>query len=352
MWRKVFIATLAAVAAVGFQAELGAQAPEGLTAEKLAASAEAQRHIAAAMALAGDDLQTEAEALCSAQGAGRAALVRPKAGLPEVADHELPPTRMFENLYFIGFNDVGAWAIDTSEGLILIDSLNSPAEARDVLIPGIEQVGLDPNEIEYIIVGHGHNDHVGGAKYLQDTYGARILLTAEDWDLALSGERPDRPRPRRDIEVTDGYEVTLGDTTVTLVQTPGHTAGSLAMIVPVRHQGQTHRVMIFSGTQMPTLEHVAVFEHVYDDFARPLRVEAALSGHPGVANLLTPAQREQCLRTSGPCWTSGPNTLETQAQLRARYPTGPHPLLMGEDRFGRYYSILMACASAKIAAME
>ena len=245
-----------------------------------------------------------------------------------------------------------SWAIETSEGLILIDSLNSPAEARDVLVAGIEQVGLDPNDIEYVIVGHGHNDHVGGTKYLQDTYGARILISGPDWDLAMSGERPDRPRPARDIVVTDGYEVTLGDTTVTLAVTPGHTDGTLAMFIPVRHRGQTHTAVIFSGTQMRSPEQVANFKRVYDDIAEPLGADVALTGHPGLDSLLTAAELEQCKATNGPCWTTGINTLEMMTAIRERYPEGAHPLILGEDRFGRYYSIMMECASAKLAAMD
>ena len=330
------------------QAGLRAQT---LTADALAASDVAQRHIASAMALAGDDLVREAEALCSAAGTGRATLVRQAAGLPLIEDHVVEPTRVFENLYFIGFNDVGAWAIDTSEGLILIDTLNSPDEARDVLVPGLEKMGLDPSQIEYAIIGHGHNDHVGGASYLQQTYGVRLLMSAPDWDLALSGERPDRPRPTRDMVVTDGQQLTLGDTTVTLALTPGHTAGTLTMLVPVKHRGRTHTAVIFSGTQMPSQDAVANFQRVFDNFARPLNAEAALSGHPGVADL-DQADLDRCLAAGGPCWTSGANTLELQAQLRQQYPQGPHPLLMGQERFNRYTSIMLECASAKLAAME
>jgi metallo-beta-lactamase class B len=350
MFRNALIATaIASVVSVVSPSGLRAQGP---TADAMAASAQAQQHIAAAMALAGTDLIDEARALCSVEGTGRAALVRQAAGLPPVEDHVVEPTRIFENLYFIGFNDVGAWAIETSNGLILIDSLNSPDEARDVLVPGLEKMGLDPSQIEYVVVGHGHNDHVGGAAYLQETYGARILISDPDWDLAISGERPDRPRPTRDVVVSHGQQLTLGDTTVTLALTPGHTAGTLAMLVPVKHRGRTHTAMLFSGTQMPTQESIENFRHVFDDFAQPLHAQAALSGHPGVADLLDQQQLERCLVAGGPCWTSGMNTLGLHEQLRRQYPNGPHPLLLGEERFNRYTSIMLECARAKLAATE
>ena len=56
--------------------------------------------------------------------------------------------------------------------------------------------GSNPAQINYVVVGHGHNDHVGGVSYIQNTYeGAAITMTGADWDLALAGERPGRPRP-------------------------------------------------------------------------------------------------------------------------------------------------------------
>jgi hypothetical protein len=124
------------------------------------------------------------------------------------------------------------------------------------------------------------------------------------------------------------------------------------MIVPVKHRGETHTAVIFSGTQMRSPEQVANFERVYDDIARPLGADVALTGHPGLDSLLTDAELERCKATNGPCWTTGINTLETMTAIRERYPEGAHPLILGEDRFGRYYSIMTECASAKLAAME
>ena len=300
------------------------------THESFAASAEAQRYVAAAMELAQSDLIEEANSYCSATGPRRPALNREATGAPPLANYELEPIKVFENLYYIGLNSVGAWVIPTSDGIILMDTLNSTEEARDILVPGIEEIGLDPTQIKHIIIGHGHNDHVGGASYLQETYGARIHITAIDWDLALSGETADRPRPTRDMIVTDGQELTLGDTTLTLVLTPGHTDGTLAVLAPVRHLGRTHTIFLFSGTWMTSQESRLVFEHVFDDFGRPMGAESALSGHPGILV----------------------NKIEYWDQLGRQYPTGPHPLLLGEERFDRYMSIMLECGSARLAAME
>tara|TARA_B100000029_G_scaffold507697_1_gene592911 strand:- start:1088 stop:2143 length:1056 start_codon:yes stop_codon:yes gene_type:complete len=350
MLSKFYVFTIIWIALMSYSG-LRAQGPHHPTNEELANSEIAQRHIATAMELAGSDLINEAEALCSPAGPRRAALVRRAAGLPPVDDYAMEPTKIFENLYYLGFNDVGAWVIDTNEGLILVDSLNSPEEARDVLVPGIEKLGFNPNEIKYVIIGHGHNDHVGGASYLQETYGARIALSAADWDLALSGETDDRPRPTRDMVITSGQELTLGDTTLTLSITPGHTDGTISMLIPVKHLGMTHTVLMYSGTQMPNQESINGFRELFDNYARPLEAETALGPHPGVADLEGEVM-DRCLETGGPCWTQAMNTLELKEQLRQEYPTGPHPLLLGSERFGRYMSIMLECASAKLAAFN
>ena len=155
-------------------------------------------------------------------------------------------------------------------------------------------------------------------------------MGAPDWDTVLKGQRADRPAMKRDMDVTDGQKVTLGDTTVTLALTPGHTPGTIAMLMPVKHQGRTHTAMILSGTQFPTRQSLAAFVHVFDDFARKQNAETALGGHPDILI----------------------NKLPMMEALGKQYPTGPHPFLFGPERFGRYMSIMLECGRARLAALE
>jgi metallo-beta-lactamase class B len=131
------------------------------------------------------------------------------------------------------------------------------------------------------------------------------------------------------MDVTDGQTIALGDTTVTLALTPGHTPGTIAMLFPAKHRGRTHTAMLFGGTQGPTAASIATFEHVFNDFARKQNAESALGSHPGILM----------------------NTLPLMEKLQLQYPTGAHPLLMGPERFGRYLSIMLECGKARLAAM-
>ncbi len=147
----------------------GNRPPRFPTAQQFEASADAQKIVAAVRARIGTDLQREFEMVCSGPGAVRAALRRQAAGLPPLEDYAVEPTKIFDNMWYVGLASQGAFVITTSEGLILIDTLNNTEEARDVIVPGIEKAGLDPAQIKYIVMTHGHpgqTDHTGGANYL------------------------------------------------------------------------------------------------------------------------------------------------------------------------------------------
>src|SRR3989454_11618645 len=169
---KRLLATFLVAACTGaaFQilaAKRRGQQPAGLTEKQWQESKEAQAHVTKAMAIAKPDLLTEAGNLCSARGPQRPAVLRQEAGLPPVPRQTLEPTKIFDNLYYIGFNDIGAWALTTSQGIIVIDSLYTPEDAEKVLIPSMQKAGLDPKQIKYVVIGHGHFDHFGGSSYLQ-----------------------------------------------------------------------------------------------------------------------------------------------------------------------------------------
>src|SRR5215469_7381042 len=104
----------------------------------------------------------------------------PRANSPN--DPPIEPTKIFDNVYVIGNQGTAAYVIQTSEGLLMIDSL--PADQTETqLLPGFQKLGLDPAKVKIIVVGHGHADHFGGTAYFQDHYGTKVYIAAADWDL-------------------------------------------------------------------------------------------------------------------------------------------------------------------------
>jgi SAM-dependent methyltransferase len=103
------------------------------------------------------------------------------------------------------------------------------------------------SKIDFLLLTHFHQDHAGGAKYLQEHFGARVIMSAADWDLIEHDTAP-WSKPKRDMTAIDGQKVTLGDTTLTMYLTPGHTLGTISTLIPVRDNGKPHVAAEWGGT--------------------------------------------------------------------------------------------------------
>lgn len=306
------------------------------TAEEYANSKEAQAHVAKAKAIAGTDakLIMRWENTCGALGPQRPALEAQNAGQKPAPPKVVEPVKLFDNLWYIGYDTIGAWVIQTSDGILMIDALNTVAEATEIIEPSLRKIGMDPANVKYIVVGHGHFDHFGAAPYFQEKYKTRIAMSKLDWDLI---ERPNpnqsaaqaaRPRPKRDIEIQDGGKVTLGDTTITLMVTPGHTVGSMAYLIPLRHQGKPYTALMLSGANItPDRASLTAFNKALDA-AKAAGAQSLFNGHPGLFG----------------------NELGWMDALR-KNPTGPSDFVYTRDQFGKFIDIMKECAASRVVAM-
>jgi len=138
------------------------------------------QHLSQARKLAGSDLFQDMAHRC---------IISPRFPL-RVEGIQYPgkiiPTKLFDNLYSIGQNQVSSQALVTSAGIIVFDTLNNEDEARNLLVPNMIKLGLNPGDIKYIVISHEHPDHYGGARYLQKTYGARVIASVNDSTASLS----------------------------------------------------------------------------------------------------------------------------------------------------------------------
>ena len=296
-------------------------------------AADIDRHVRAAEALANDDLKPAVSFLCSAD---QPALV--KDGLLNGARQWLAPTRLFDNIFYIGSRFVGVLVVKTSDGLILFDSETSATEVEQYLLPGLQALGLDPHAIRYVIVTHGHWDHFGGAAYLQQTFGARVGLSAADWDM-IEHAPPDspgvsgHPPPRRDLVLADGQSLTLGDTHITLYLTPGHTPGTVSAIVPGREGGKTYPLSL------------------YGSFAFPAGVEPT-DRYGGLRLYRTSVERFAGIsRAAGAVGVLNTHVFGDGgvARLQAAQARGagqPNPFLIGPAAVARYYALTDECLQA------
>src|SRR5947207_11957462 len=108
-------------------------------------------------------------------------------------------------------------------------------------------MGEDPAQIKYVVLSHTHGDRYFGAKYLQETYKARVILSEADWTAMYKSNEPVELRPKKDMVATDGMKLTLGDTTLTLYLTPGHTPGTVSVLVPLKDGNERHVEAVWGG---------------------------------------------------------------------------------------------------------
>ncbi len=291
-----------------------------------------EAHRALARAAAGEEHLALLETVCRVPRPvqARAANVpRPPRTVPDREDWYAEPAQVFDNLYFVGTREHGAWAITTSEGIIIIDALYDYAVEAEV-VDGLRKLGLDPEDITHVVISHGHGDHHGGAKYLQDQFGAQIVMGAPDWDLVERSTRD--PIPSRDVVATDEMEIRLGETTVTMYQTPGHTEGTVSTMIEVRDRGRSHLTASWGGTSLFATTSVESIQAYIDSAVRYQQLIETRGADVLIAN-----------------HTSFDRTPDKLVALADRQPSDPHPYVIGTDAVRSYVKVAEECARAELA---
>jgi len=198
--------------------------------------------------------------------------------VPDRAAWYAQPYKVFDNLYFVGTKIHSAWALTTSDGIIVIDTLFDYAIEPEI-VEGLTKLGLDARNIKYVLISHAHGDHDQGAALLQTRFGAKVVMGAPDWDSTL--QRPATAAggvPKRDIAVgPEGTKITLGDTTVNVVATPGHTPGTLSYLFPVKDGGRS-LVVAYSGGTAFNFPRLAQNFAIYRDGAKKMGEAAKSAG--------------------------------------------------------------------------
>lgn len=287
-------------------------------------------HLIAARTAAGVDFTGALARLCIAPVAVPSTLRDVAPGPAPARDSWFAePAKVFDNLYFVGSKIHSSWALTTSEGIILIDTLYT-YNSEEEIIGGLKKLGLDPAAVRYVIISHAHGDHVGGAKMMQDRFGSRIVMGGPDWDsIERSVNGYPQGKPKRDMVADDGQKITLGDTTVTIVTTPGHTPGTLSMLFTVKDNGKPMNVAYSGGTAFNFPSTAANFD-IYIKSQLKMAAAAAASN----ASILMSNH------------TEFDNAVPKIKMLAARKPGEPHTFDLGKEAVARYFTVTRECAQA------
>ena len=257
---------------------------------------------------------------------------RGPATTPDRATWYASPYKVFDNFYWLGTRQHSSWALRTSDGLIIIDT-NFAWATEPEIINGLTTLGLDPRQIKYVVISHAHGDHDQGAAELQKRFGAKVVMGAPDWDSTLQRSATAAGGvPTRDVVVgATGMKLTLGDTTVDIVSTPGHTPGTLSYVFPVKDQGRTLMVAYSGGTLTGAFGANAARWDEYIESQKRIAKAAAdagatiiLSNHSEYDNAYTKARLIGAKREVGE----------------------DHPFVGGAAGVQRYFTVMTECATA------
>jgi metallo-beta-lactamase class B len=258
---------------------------------------------------------------------------RPDAPAPRMkanrANTYLQPKKAFDDLYWMGTPSRSTWALTTTDGIILYDT-QSVYDAEDVIVGGLKKLGLDPAAVKYVIISHAHENEVGGARLMQERYGARIVMGAGDWDMVdQSVNGFPNGKPKRDIVATDGMKITLGGRTLTIYLMPGHTPGTISGIFQVHDDGKPLTVAYSGGTEFNFLNDVPHF----DAYLASERRFAAIAAAAGATIIMGNQSQFD-------------NAAPKLRMLADRRSGEAHPLDVGAGAVARYFKIEDECAQA------
>jgi len=301
-------------------------------------------HVAAAKAAAGTEFSGLVTRLCTAptppapRPANAAPATPRPAGAPARDTWYAKPVKVFDNLYFVGQTEYSAWAVTTSEGIIIIDPIFDYSVEEEV-VNGLKTLGFDPDKIKYVLISHAHSDHVGGASYLQDRFNAKVIMSEADWAL-LEGTRASWRKPRKELVATDGQKLTLGDTSITLHITPGHTLGTISSLIPVRDGNAKHVVAYWGGTAFnwTTNRNGYITAERPDSFWFNRYIESAQR-----FRTLAKAAGADAIVSNHSAFDGSKQKLPALAKRR---PQDPHPYVVGADSVARYLTVAEECAKA------
>lgn len=200
---------------------------------------------------------------------------------------------IFDDLLIVAQRETNCFVLKTNQGLLVIDAIWPDKRAFEAIISAIQDVGWNPNTIQTLLLTHGHVDHTGCGKWFVENYHVNTYLSEMD-DIFWREHptKPNRPETWKDYTITtylqDGDTVTLGDKTIFVYSTPGHTPGGLSYIFPVTENGETHMAALWGGTTPPwTKDGVHQYLKSLDYFMEQAKlqgVDVALSNHTAIDN--------------------------------------------------------------------
>lgn len=138
---------------------------------------------------------------------------------------------------------------------------------------------IGDTDLQYILLTHGHFDHIGGVRDIKKEYGCKVVISSVDAPMLSSGKASlaafcgaEQNDTKPDITVQDGDDIELGTLKIKVLSTPGHTSGSVCYVVgDALFSGDTLFYCSCGRTDFPTGSS--------DDMIKSLKKLASLDGN-------------------------------------------------------------------------
>ena len=128
--------------------------------------------------------------------------------------------------------------------------------------------------VKAVVITHAHIDHIGGAQKLKAATGAPVYMNARDQELYnhldvqagwLGMETPERTEI--EVNAREGDSLTLGGAEFQILETPGHTQGSISLLIPVENKliaGDTLFLDSIGRTDLPGGNPRQILQSIHD----------------------------------------------------------------------------------------
>lgn len=112
---------------------------------------------------------------------------------------------------------------NTNEGFLV-----DPGADAEILASAVENMKMKP---KFILLTHGHWDHVGAVVELKDRFNIPFYISKNDNDMIQSGQDTYGSTPNPDGYLKEGDTFKFANKTISVIETPGHTPGGVCFLV-------------------------------------------------------------------------------------------------------------------------
>lgn len=220
------------------------------------------------------------------------------------------PVKLFGNTFYVGTRGLSAVLVTSAQGHVLIDT--GLPQSADAIAANIRALGFKLQDIKWILNSHAHSDHAGGIAALQRMTGASVASSAYGAHTMQAGRATERdpqytladtiPKVAAVEVFADRQSLSLGNITLTMHYTPGHTPGGTSWTWRACEQSQC---LDFVYADSLTAVSDATFKYSGDDrypnaledfrntLARvaSLKCDVLITPHPEASDLWTRIDR-------------------------------------------------------------